>query len=112
MKNNKDFYNGLTVFYKGSARIRNYYEQYRRTAATTLRDVYDRYSGAKQNAFDYCVNLQKGCDGYRGRVVSYCTNYFTYGFLYEYCGRCYFAIITPAKNESAPVDELVKGWNI
>ena len=108
MKSNKEFYKGLTVFEKGSARIRDFYERYTKADNNgELWNVYGSFSQAKQNALDYCHGLQFDCEGFRGRIVSKCTSYFTYGFIFERMGRAYFAIITPAHNYAAPVAALV-----
>ena len=59
-----------------------YYEQYKRTTATTLSDVYGRYSTKKQDAYDWCMKKMDELEGYGMKVLSATTYHFTVGFLY------------------------------
>lgn len=107
MKNNKEFYKGLTIFYNGNARLKQYYKLFRDCDNNgELFAVYGRYSSAKQHVLYRCRETQKALNGYRGQIITHCTSFFTYGFLFEYCGRCYFAVITPTTATAAPVSAL------
>lgn len=76
---------------------RNHLEQYTRSYARSLDDVYGRYSRAKENAWNYCIDLCIRLDGYNLRVISYNQNIFTAGFLFndKETGVLKFMYITP-----------------
>lgn len=57
---------------------------YNRSSATELWHVYDNYSRAKENAMDYCRNLQYKLNGYDGRVTGANCFHFTYAFRFEH----------------------------
>ena len=104
----KEIYKGLMVWEKGSSALRYFYERYKKADNNgELWNVYGSFSHAKAKALDYCKGLQADCEGFRARIVSKCTSYFTYGFIFERMGQAYFAIITPAHNYAAPVAALV-----
>ena len=104
----KENYKGLIIWSKGSSALRDFYRRYIKTNNNgELWSVYESFSQAKRNALAYCKDLQADCEGYHGRIVSKCTSYFTYGFIFERMGQAYFAIITPAHNYAAPVAALV-----
>lgn len=59
------------------------YEDYNRSYAYDLSDVYGRYSKAKAQAWRYCENLMVKHDGWGLRVISHNTSMFTAGFLFR-----------------------------
>lgn len=75
------------------------FEQYKRSEMRSLRDAYGSCSKAKENAWDYCVNLMLACNGSGLKVLTKNTFMFTAGFMYtDTEGRDCFVIITPTKN--------------
>lgn len=48
-----------------------------------LYHVYNNYSRAKVNAFEYCKEKQYQMHGYDGRITSHNSQVFCYGFLYD-----------------------------
>lgn len=59
------------------------YEDYKRSYASDLSDVYGRYSTAKARAWRYCENLMEEHDGWGLRVISHNGFMFTAGFLFN-----------------------------
>lgn len=66
--------------------------------AWCLYNVYDRWSRAKDNAFEYCKNLQCKFDGLGGYICSHNTCMFTYGFVCMLEGKRYLVYITKEHN--------------
>lgn len=56
------------------------YEDYKRSNATDLSDVYGRYSTAKAVAWNYCKELMAKNDGWGLRIISHNGFMFTAGF--------------------------------
>lgn len=63
-----------------------------------LHEVYGSYSYAKQNALDYCKNLQKELNGYNGKICTHSKFVFTYGFIYEKDDNKFLVYITPTQD--------------
>ena len=63
-------------------RDREIVERYERATATTLWDVYDRYSQAKAGAYDYCLWLQYDKGGHGLRILGANCFMFTAAFKY------------------------------
>ena len=76
---------------------RNHLEQYIRSNATSLDDVYGRYSRAKVNAWNYCIDLCIRLNGHNLKIVSFNQNIFTAGFIFadKETGVLKFMYITP-----------------
>lgn len=110
MKTSKDYTTHTEFFgvsYKGNAKLRKYYAMYREADNNgELWQVYESFSEAKTIALKRCKDIAHFLDGYTPKIITSCTCFFTYGFLYEYNGKEYFALITPTQNISAPVDVL------
>ena len=51
-------------------------------AKTELYQVYDRYSHKKQEALNYCKELQYRFNGYAGTIVGHSSHFFSYAFMY------------------------------
>lgn len=49
----------------------------------SLNDCYNNYSYAKENAYNYCKDLQTKYNGYDFKIISYNTNQFSVGFYYK-----------------------------
>ena len=58
------------------------YAQYQRTTACELRDVYGRYSAAKERAMEWCKNKMYQMGGHGMRILSANTFQFTVGWVY------------------------------
>lgn len=70
------------------------FRQYLGSTNRSLGDVYDRYSQAKEEAWEACKAICKKYDGRDLKVVSYNDNYFTAGFLFTENGKDNFCWIT------------------
>ena len=64
-------------------KVRIAYTDYCGSSHRTLSDVYGHYSTAKDNAYNYCVNLMKKFEGNDLRIISYNTFRFSAGFIFE-----------------------------
>ena len=61
----------------------SYYEMViRKGAKTSLQQVYKTCSTRKQQAFRYCLDLQKRLNGYSGTIVGASSHFFSYAFKY------------------------------
>ena len=58
-------------------------EAYNNSTATTLRDVYGRYSQAKEDAYMDCIRLKVEMNGRDFRIVGASAYLFSAGFLFE-----------------------------
>lgn len=76
-------------------------EQYKRSRATCLADVYGRYSRAKEEAFNYCRRLMAEYDGEDLRILSHNTFRFiaAFQFMNKETGEAMLMYITPSKNK-------------
>lgn len=76
-------------------------EQYKRSKATCLADVYGRYSSKKVEAFDYCRRLMAEHDGSDLRILSANTYIFTaaFQFMNKETGEAMLMYITPSKDK-------------
>lgn len=91
---------------------RGMYEAYRkafiRGPKTELYQVYGNYSHKKQEALDYCKDLQAKLGGYNGTIVGHSAHFFSYAFVYvdydsmEMC-MCY---CTHANNYKFSIEEV------
>lgn len=59
-----------------------------------LSECYGRWSVSKQRAYDYCVKLAIDCGCSTFGIVSYNTNMFTFGFVFECDDMTWYAHIT------------------
>lgn len=98
------------LFTMNSARTRAAkaaYKQYRYGwyAGHSLRDVYDRYSAAKADAEDYCLDLCNKLNGRGFVILSACTMTFSVGFLFDdpETGAERFAYITRDYNSTCEI---------
>ena len=82
----------------------SHYDAYKASTATSLRDVYGTYSGAKEGAWDFCKELMYKFSGYGLRVISYSRYVFTAGFMFEEDGKQMFMYITTYKHIAVEVE--------
>ena len=54
----------------------------RKGAKSELWEVYNHFSRNKQNALDYCKELQYRFNGYSGTIVGASSHFFSYAFKY------------------------------
>ena len=92
---------------KNTKEMRNYYEQYKSVPwwQTHLSDCYGRWSQAKEQAYQYCVDLMESLNGWGLKITGYCTNFFSVGFMYEQEGKTYFARITASYDRACEIKE-------
>lgn len=76
-------------------------ERYENATARTLYDVYDNFSYAKANAFEYCKRLMADKNGRGLKILGANCFMFTAAFKYEVDGVEYLMYIT--KNEDRPI---------
>lgn len=96
----KEFENALNKFERVSAvKLETYSKRLTNSRDCRLSDVYDRYSGAKERAYNYCKDMFYSLDGYNFRITSYNTSIFTVAFLFDMpTGETAMAVITPTHN--------------
>ena len=71
------------INWNSTATLRKAYQDYCGSSNRTLSDVYGRYSTAKDNAYNYCVDLMEKFEGNDLRIISYNTFMFSAGFIFE-----------------------------
>ena len=87
-----------TSYQKRTAK--NNINSYNQSAAYCLRDVYGRYSIAKEKAFRYCLNLMHSYNGRDLKIISHNSFMFTAAFIFNDpdTGVIQFMFITPNYN--------------
>lgn len=81
-------------------------EAYNNSTATTLRDVYGRYSQAKEDAYRYCRYLMLEKDGWDFRIIGATVYLFTAGFKFkDENGKTCLMYITKANNRVIKLEE-------
>ncbi len=83
---------------KGAKRVKCILSYEYGDQAWCLHNVYDRWSWAKENAFDYCVSLKEKFDGLCGYICSHNTCMFTFAFTCMLEGKRYLVYITKENN--------------
>ena len=73
---------------------------------TSLFQCYDDPSNAKHIAFDYCLRLEEKYNGYYGKIISYNTFGFSFGFIGEINNRPAFFYITKDYDRYIYLDEI------
>ena len=63
--------------------LKGAYRSYCNSNYETLEDAYVRYSRAKKEAYDYCINLMKEFDGDGMRIIGRNCHTFSAGFIFE-----------------------------
>ena len=81
-------------------KMKRYLELHKNSTDTELYHVYNNFSTAKQNAFNYCKEL---CYQYKGKDLKILSNnsfVFTAGFIFtdQKTGVLSFMVITPTDN--------------
>ena len=84
--------------------MKNAYNHYNNSYNYNLNDVYGNFSGNKQRAFNYCVDLMDKYNGTNGKIIGYNSNVFSYGFEIEKDNKKYFAYITKTYNRICQID--------
>lgn len=77
-------------------RMYDYYRTYKRNGIRELRDVYASYSAKKARAWRDCIGDEIEKNGYGLSVLTYNTNVFTAGFIYDSPNGKVFRVITPS----------------
>ena len=86
-------------------RERNAYMSYLRSGLYSLYDCYNNFSSRKAQAWEYCQNLMEEKNGSGLKVISYNTNFFTAGFVYEDEGKKMFMYITASSDVASEIEE-------
>lgn len=98
------------INWNNTATLRRAYQDYCRSSHRTLSDVYGRYSTAKDNAYNYCVDLMEKYNGNDLRIISYNTFMFSAGFTFEVLDsetnevKRAFCYITPSHDRFMIID--------
>lgn len=79
---------------QNTKQLRNAYREYLNSYDSELRDVYDSWSRAKDNAMDYCKGLCYEMNGHGLKIISHNIFAFTAGFIFEQNGEKIFCFIT------------------
>lgn len=80
------------------AKMYDYYRIYKRNGIRELCDVYGSYSRAKMWAWRDCKSEEIEKNGYGLSVLTYNTNVFTAGFIYDSPDGKVFHVITPSNH--------------
>lgn len=87
---------------KFNNQMKTIYKAYQKSNMLTLWDAYEKFSHAKQNAFDYCQKLQHDYNGDGGRIIAYNTFGFSYGFTYtDNENKKHFVYITKSNDKNS-----------
>lgn len=89
--------------------IADYYRRWLRLPTRDLDDVYGRYSTAKHRAWRDCERRCAEKNGYCLSVITYNTNVFTAGFMYEGEAGKMFYVITPSYTGEICVEDWQNG---
>lgn len=81
----------------------SHYEDYKKSHAYSLRDVYGSFSKAKESAWEYCERLMDMFDGHGLKVIASNGYMFTAGFMFEEDGKQMFMYITPTRDVAVEV---------
>lgn len=82
------------------SQVRKAYQKYLENIDTLpvfLCQAYGRPSKEKERIMEECIAFKTKCSGYGGRIISYNTFVFTYGFMAELADK-YFIYITPTND--------------
>lgn len=90
-----------------NTQIKRAYIEFNHIGPCRLSDCYNRYSEAKEAAYDYCLDLVNRYNGgWSYRIISYNTTMFTFGFIGEIDGKPAFFYITRDYDRYIYLDEL------
>lgn len=89
--------------------VADYYGRWLRLPARDPDDVYGRYSAAKYRAWRDCERRCAEKNGYCLSVITYNTNVFTAGFMYEGENGKMFYVITPSYTGEMCVEDAQNG---
>lgn len=98
------------INWNNTATLRRAYNNYCGSSNRILSDVYGSYSTAKDNAYNYCVDLMEKYNGNDLRIISYNTFMFSAGFTFEVLDnetnevRRAFCYITPSYDRFMFID--------
>lgn len=68
---------------RNTKKAQGFINQFSNSEVDTLSACYGRFSYEKERAYYWCVNKCADMNGWRFRIMSYCTHAFTCGWLYE-----------------------------
>ena len=88
------------------AQAKDLYNRFLRSNTTSLYEAYERPSRAKENAYEYCRDLERRFNSWDGVITGYNTCTFSYAFTGEMNGVRYFVYITKDYDRIIPMDSL------
>ena len=89
--------------------LKSAYRKFMKVATTKLEEVYKKPSSDKKLALKCCIQDKEVRDGYRGRIVKYNSNIFTYGYIYnDEFNNKYFVYITHRNKYIILIDDKLK----
>ena len=65
---------------KDTQKAKSFIREYRNSNCCTLDDCYNKYSYAKEKAFNYCINKMQEMGGQAGCIIGYNTCFFSFAF--------------------------------
>jgi hypothetical protein len=96
----------ITMTHTTNKQIKQAQRVHENATACNLWQVYGNYSHAKQRAFEYCLELMNKYRGSMGRILTYNTFCFSFGFIGEINGKSAFFYITRDNDRYIYFDEL------
>ena len=69
-------------------------QKWEKSSYYSLYNCYSNYSVFKARAYNYCLDLMKKYEGENGKIISYNTMAFSFGFIGKYEGKKAFFYIT------------------
>lgn len=82
------------------------YNSFCRSSDVELRDVYGRYSRAKENAYEYCRAREREFNSYTGVITGYNIFTFSYAFTGWCDGKEYFIYITKDHDYAIEIEKI------
>ena len=73
---------------------KEYYKKLFSTDSIYLEDCYDKFSRAKEKAYNYCLDFYEELDGYHFRITGYNCNTFTCAYLFDTSENQYIIVHT------------------
>lgn len=96
------------------SKVREYWERYVFNVGChgprQLHDVYNKWSDAKQNAWDQIAKECADRNGFKLSVITYTMQYYTVGYMYKDGDKLMFCVHTPADSGTMELGQNEK-WD-